>query len=324
MAPGVFYTNKRYRITFGVWSDCEGWRQSSWLLQFVPGMAKPQVTPLQLREQDLKFAPVTNWQFSGSSGTSEAPRIAPPADIVPGAKEAGTLPLAEDDATTSIAEAQPTVKVGQAARQFTAIDAQGNKWSLAELRNKKNVLLTFFPKCFTGGCANHLSSLRDRQAQFDGLDTQILAVSVDPAEGERGQLAFAKQWQFAFPLSPDTDRRLSMLYGAAQNERQLAGRMTIFIDKQGVVRLVDTNVNVVSHGADMLERIRAMKLDSRESADTKDEGHQPRIKLPVLKTSPRRDDGDAAGKVKVDRDKGADAKSRGKVGAALPHPAKRN
>jgi peroxiredoxin len=47
------------------------------------------------------------------------------------------------------------------------------------------MLLTFFLKCFTGGCANRLSSLRDHQADLDAPDMQILTVSVDPSEGEK-------------------------------------------------------------------------------------------------------------------------------------------
>ena len=120
------------------------------------------------------------------------------------------------------------------------------------VEGQKNLLLTFFPKCFTGGCANHLSSLRDQQAAFDAADIQILAVSVDDAEGERGQLAFTQQWKLGFPLVPDTKRELSKLFGAAQNDQQLAARMTLLIDKQGIVRLVDTNVHVRTHGADVL------------------------------------------------------------------------
>ena len=135
----------------------------------------------------------------------------------------------------------------------------GKVWKLSDLRGQKNLLLTFFPKCFTGGCANHLSSLRDKQKEFDDLNTQILAVSVDAAEGEKGQKAFAEQWKLTFPLLPDTSRALSKLFGAAQTDKQLAARMSVFVDKTGVVRWVDTDVHVATHGADALEKIRAAK-----------------------------------------------------------------
>lgn len=51
--PGIFDDGKRYRISFGVWSDCRGWRGSSWILQVVPGLATPQITPIALRMQEI-------------------------------------------------------------------------------------------------------------------------------------------------------------------------------------------------------------------------------------------------------------------------------
>ena len=169
------------------------------------------------------------------------------------------LPNTEDDPKNQIAVAAPTVKAGDVAPDFTATDMNGKTWKLSELKGK-NVLLTFFPKCFTGGCANHLSSLRDHQSEFDALDTQILAVSVDPAEGEKGQLAFAKQWGFTFPLIPDTSRAISKQFGAAQTDEQLAARMSILIDKAGIVRWIDTDVHVQTHGADVLAKIKELEV----------------------------------------------------------------
>ena len=90
---------------------------------------------------------------------------------------------------------------------------------------------------------------------------QILAVSTDSADGERGQRAFAAQWQLGFPLIPDTQRSLSQLYGAAQNTDERAARMTILIDKNGIVRWIETKVNVKTHGADVLGKMRELKLN---------------------------------------------------------------
>jgi peroxiredoxin len=258
--PGVFLTSKRYRITFGVWSDCEGWRQTSWLFQSIPGMIQPKVTPLELRRQEQRTAPAMRPQLSPDQAMENgAETLEKPLRL--DEKGAVELPRAEDDASSEIAVAKPSVEVGQRAPDFKVELADGRTWRLSDQRNKRNVLLTFFPKCFTGGCANHLSSLRDRQAEFDAAETEIVAVSVDPAGGERGQLAFAQQWQLNFPMVPDTQRRLSKLYGAVRNDKQLAARMSVLIDKQGIVRFVDTNVNVAMHGADMIARIREMAMN---------------------------------------------------------------
>lgn len=179
---------------------------------------------------------------------------------LPGAAQAALLPRAEDDHQTPLGSPLPTVKVGQAAPDFTATDMNGKTWPLSKLKGK-NVLLTFFPRCFTGGCANHLSSLRDHQGEFDAAQTQMLAVSADPAEGEKGQLAFTKQWGFTFPLIPDTSRQLSKLYGAVQNDDELAARMSVLLDKNGVVRWIDTDVHVQTHGADVLAKIAELGLN---------------------------------------------------------------
>ena len=183
------------------------------------------------------------------------------APALPGTAEATLLPRAEEDPHQAIGLPLPPFKVGDVAADFRAVDANGNPWRLSAMHGQKNVLLTFFPKCFTGGCANHLSSLRDHQSDFDKAQTQILAVSVDPAQGDKGQLAFAKEWGFTFPLIPDTSRALGKQFGAIQRDDELAARMSILIDKNGIVRWLDTDVQVKSHGADVLSKINELGLD---------------------------------------------------------------
>ena len=156
--------------------------------------------------------------------------------------------------------AQPKVKIGDNAPNFNVKDANSKPLNLSAFKGKKAVVLTFFPKCFTGGCANHLSSLRDQQAEWDKNNVQIIAVSVDSADGEKGQKAFAEKWKLMFPLVPDTSRTVSKLYGAVQQDNELAARMTFLIDKAGIVRFIDTNVNVQTHGADVLAKLRELKI----------------------------------------------------------------
>jgi len=52
--PGIFYTSKRYRITFGAWSDCETWCQSNWLLEENVALKKVTVNQIKLSEQAQK------------------------------------------------------------------------------------------------------------------------------------------------------------------------------------------------------------------------------------------------------------------------------
>ena len=45
----------------------------------------------------------------------------------------------------------PRLEVGKAAPDFSIVDMNGQVRRLADLRGQKNLLLSFFPKCFTGG-----------------------------------------------------------------------------------------------------------------------------------------------------------------------------
>ena len=153
------------------------------------------------------------------------------------------------------------LKVGQMAPDFAISDLNGEMRRLSDLKGKKNLLLTFFPKCFTGGCKNHLVSINERLADFDAAQTEAWAVSIDPADVQRD---FSAMWSFKFPLLPDVGRNLSLLYGAAQNTEQLAARMSVLIDKTGKVVWIDKGVNVASHGADVLAKIAELELSKTQ------------------------------------------------------------
>ena len=146
------------------------------------------------------------------------------------------------------------LEVGQPAPDFIVSDMNGQERHLSALRGKKALLLSFFPKCFTGGCANHMASLDGQWETFAANDIEVLGVSIDAADV---QGEFAARWKLRFALVPDTGRQLCFLYNAAATTDDLATRQTVFIDKMGVVRWIDKNVNVASHGRDVVERLRA-------------------------------------------------------------------
>jgi peroxiredoxin Q/BCP len=151
----------------------------------------------------------------------------------------------------------PALQVGQIAPEFSVLDSSGVTRRLSDLKGKKNLLLTFFPKCFTGGCAGHLASLQRELPNFTRDETEVWAVSVDPAEV---QAAFAAKLGLRFPLLSDTERKLSLLYGAAQDKTDLAARQSVLIDKSGVVRWIDGDVHVEIHGADVLAKMRELGM----------------------------------------------------------------
>lgn len=103
-------------------------------------------------------------------------------------------------------------------------------------------------------------------------NTDILAVSVDPPVNidpesgqDKGQIAFAASLGVEFPMLPDTGRNVTVLYEDLQPDT-LSGRMSVLIDKDGIVRLIDRNVQVRSHGPDILKKMKELQLDKPYSA----------------------------------------------------------
>lgn len=165
----------------------------------------------------------------------------------------------------STGDPTPPFRVGLPAPDFSMPDMNGVSRRPLDLKGKKYLLLTFFPKCFTGTCSKQLESFRDAWPQLQEGDIEVWGVSVDPAEGEKGQRAFAEFLKLPFPLLPDIGRNLSILYGAAQSPNQTSSRMSVLIDKQGIVRWIDRQINPTTHGADVVVKVKELeRLDSQK------------------------------------------------------------
>ncbi len=167
-----------------------------------------------------------------------------------------TIPILPVRAADAPISKVPEFVQGQRAPSINIVDADGKRRRLADMRFEKRVLLTFFPKCFTGTCASQLTSLRDSYAELQKQDVEVWAISTDDAEGEKGQRAFAKELKLPFPLLPDTERTISQSYGAAHTKEQMAARMSVLVSKNGTIEWVDKQIDPRTHGADVLARLK--------------------------------------------------------------------
>lgn len=152
------------------------------------------------------------------------------------------------------------IKLNAPAPAFSGLDSNGHQVSLQSLRGQ-NLVLTFFPHCFTGGCESHLSTLRDAYAALAEQGTRVVAVSTDDAPTVA---AFAKQLKLPFPVVSDPQRKIALAYGAVQDATQAPSRLTLLIDKNGIVRWIDTDVQVKSHGAEVLAKVQQLGLSARK------------------------------------------------------------
>jgi peroxiredoxin len=138
----------------------------------------------------------------------------------------------------------PSVKVGQAAPDFTASyltapDANGRRQrqqvKLSDFTGQKNVVLAFFPAAFSTGCTNEMAKYQETSGQFNAHNTVILGISVD---SPWANAAFAEKLGVQFTILSDAKRDVSRAYGVFDEENVVARRTTFVIDRQGTVQQV--------------------------------------------------------------------------------------
>ncbi|CAB5059947.1 unannotated protein [freshwater metagenome] len=125
--------------------------------------------------------------------------------------------------------------VGSVAPDFELTNQHGQKVSLASFRDKKNVVVLFYPFAFSGICTGELCALRDDLAPFQNDQVELLAISCDPMYSLK---AFADAEKYEFSLLADfwPHGEVAKKYGVFQDERGFSTRGTFVIDKSGIIR----------------------------------------------------------------------------------------
>ena len=148
-----------------------------------------------------------------------------------------------------------TLKQGDAAPNFTALDQDGNTRKLTDYAGKKLVVF-FYPKANTPGCTAEACDLRDNYARFEAQNYAILGVSADNA---KAQLKFKEKFDFPFPLLADEDKSVCNSFGI-WGEKKFMGktydgihRTTFIIDEKGIIVEVISDVKTKAHAAQILK-----------------------------------------------------------------------
>lgn len=146
-------------------------------------------------------------------------------------------------------------KVGNLAPAFTLLNQKGEKVSLKDFRDQKNVVLYFYPKALTPGCTTQACGIRDAQKEFAKRDTVVLGVSPDPV---KKLASFIEKKDLNFDLLSDEDHAITEKYGAWGLKkfmgREFMGvlRTTFIIGKDGKLKHVMDKVNTKTHHDDVL------------------------------------------------------------------------
>jgi peroxiredoxin len=126
--------------------------------------------------------------------------------------------------------------VGSIAPDFTLMNQDREPVTLSQLRGRP-VVLAFFPAAFSSVCTKELCTFRDALARLEGLEAQVLGISVDSFFALK---AFHDQQGFRFALLSDFNKQVIRDYGVFNEDmiglKGLAKRAAFVLDADGVVR----------------------------------------------------------------------------------------
>ena len=146
------------------------------------------------------------------------------------------------------------VEEGKTAPDFELHSDTGETVKLSDLRGKP-VVLYFYPKDDTPGCAAQACGIRDAWDEFQSRGAVVLGVSPDD---ESSHVKFKEKYELPFTLLADTDHKTAEDYGVwveknyGGNTYMGVERSTFVIDADGNVAKELRNVKPDTHADDVL------------------------------------------------------------------------
>ena len=154
-----------------------------------------------------------------------------------------------------------TLQKGDTAEDFELLDQDGNSVTLSSFNGSKNVVLCFYPKNHLFACPSKkvfemAKSVISVYSEIVSTDTVLFAISVDSVDS---QAEFVKEYQIPYVHLSDPKKIACKKY-AGTNIAGLAKRSTFVINKSGIIHDVIREINVSSHGQEILDSLNKIKV----------------------------------------------------------------
>ena len=154
-----------------------------------------------------------------------------------------------------------TLEKGDIAEDFELLGNDGSSVTLSSYKNSKNVVLCFYPKNHLFACPSKkvfemAKSVISVYSEIVATNTVLFAISVDSVDS---QSEFVKEYQVPYIHLSDPKKIACKKY-AGTNIAGLAKRSTFIIDKNGIIQDVIREINVTSHGQEILDSLKKIKV----------------------------------------------------------------
>ena len=154
-----------------------------------------------------------------------------------------------------------TLEKGDIAEDFELLGNDGNSVTLSFYKNSKNVVLCFYPKNHLFACPSKkvfemAKSVISVYAEIIATETVVFAISIDSVNS---QSEFVKEYEIPYVHLSDP-KKIACKKSAGTNIAGLAKRSTFIIDKNGIIQNVMREINVASHGQEILDSLKKIKV----------------------------------------------------------------
>ncbi len=147
------------------------------------------------------------------------------------------------------------LKVGDPAPEFTTAAQDGAKISLKDFRGRP-VVLYFYPKDDTPGCKKEACGFRDRLAELQKQNVQVIGVSFDTSKSHQ---EFISKYHLNFPVLADMDGKIADAYGVRVSGKNMARRVSFLIGLDGKIAHVTDTPSADTHLSEMKEAVGKLK-----------------------------------------------------------------
>jgi peroxiredoxin 2/4 len=154
------------------------------------------------------------------------------------------------------------LRVGQVVPDFMATAVVNRQFKQIKLSSYRSyVVLFFYPLDFTFVCPTEIIAFSDRYAEFQALNTDVLAVSVDSEFSHLAWIETERKFgglgDINFPLVSDLKKEIATAFNVLDPDAGTALRGLFIIDRLGVLQYA--TVNNLAFGRSVDETLRVLQ-----------------------------------------------------------------
>jgi thioredoxin-dependent peroxiredoxin len=165
-------------------------------------------------------------------------------------------------------EASELLEENSMAPDFTALDLDSRAMKLSDFRDKKKVVVYFYPKDFTPGCTTEAAEFAREYTKFKEANIEIIGVSPDNDDSHK---RFRQQMKIPYLLASDTQNEISKKYGVhvvrnfMGRDHMGVNRSTFLIEKNGKIVKVYPKIKPISGKGYADEYIKIFKVTENKN-----------------------------------------------------------